>query len=103
MQPERKSGGCMKYFVGMMLLIGAIYFGANACSGSASSPADISPPAGNEFQDNYSTENGVQSPSQDFSVTQSCDEIRADYMNAPAGSQEERWALEAAEEACFTP
>lgn len=33
-----------------------------------------------------------------FEITQSCDEIYADYMTADPGSNEERWALEAAAE-----
>lgn len=41
-------------------------------------------------------------PQQDFSIKQSCEEIRAEYMAAPPGSDEEQWALEAAEEVCFS-
>lgn len=45
---------------------------------------------------------GIDSPEQDFSITESCEEIRAEYMAAEPGSDEERWALEAAEEVCFS-
>jgi len=33
-----------------------------------------------------------------FEITQSCDDIYADYMTSDPGSNEERWALEAAAE-----
>ena len=95
---KQKSGGGIRYIIGLILVVAALYFGASSCSEGSSSPVDPSPSTTTDFQDKE-----VRTPAQDFSITQGCDEIRSDYMDAPAGSQEEKWALEAADEACFAP
>lgn len=43
----------------------------------------------------------TENKTENFSIDESCAEVRNDYMAADPGSDQERWALEAAEEVCF--
>lgn len=90
-KPGQKNNG-LRVALGIGFLLLAIFFGMNAFSGpdsSVDSPSD----------DTFVVDEGDQP--QDFSIKESCEEVRADFMNAAPGSDEERWALEAAEEVCF--
>jgi hypothetical protein len=82
----------IRVVVGIMLLVLAGVFAVNVMSDSGSS--------GGTTPDTSVGGGGGTQP--DYSIQQSCEEIRADYMSADPGSAEERWALEAAEEVCFS-
>lgn len=90
---KKKSNAPLRILVGMGLLGMAIFAGMSSCSGGTDPATPGSGNVGVSIDD--------KAPAEDFSITQSCEEIRANYMDAEAGSQEERWALEAADEACF--
>ena len=83
----------LRAVLGIGFLLLAIFFGMNTFSGP-DSPGGDSP-----FVDPVVVDDGDRS--QDFSINESCEEVRADFMNAAPGSDEERWALDAAEEVCF--
>jgi hypothetical protein len=101
----------------MFLLLMALVFGVNAFSDSDSSGGSTTRNVGETSNIDEPTrvvnpidveeaapdvafiEDDI--PVQDFSIKQSCDEIYEEYMAAPPGSDEEQWALEAAEEVCF--
>lgn len=87
-----KSNG-LRVVLGVGFLIMAAIMGMNALSGSDSSESGSTVP-----RTTYVTND---EPAQDFSIQESCAEIRADYMAADPGSDQERWALEAADEVCF--
>lgn len=114
--------------IGLALLMGSVMFGIDACTSGDDGrdpdlPAVVEAPidsgqVGAGIPEAGTRESGVGEsgqgddgggdteadstiPEQDFSIQQSCEEIRADYMQAEPGSDEERWALEAAEEVCF--
>ena len=106
--------------IGLALLIGAVMLGINSCTSSDSggggtdTPAVVDTPVNDGGgMDTGTVDSGTMDsgsdmpadttvPEQDFSIQQSCEEVRADYMQAEPGSDEERWALEAAEEVCFS-
>ena len=95
----------MRVVAGAFFLIMAVIFGINAFSDSDSSGGSTTRNVGetSNVGDRAPATTFVEEdvPQQDFSIKQSCEEIRDEYMAAPPGSDEERWALEAAEEVCF--
>jgi len=96
-KPAHKSYG-LRVALGIGFILLAIFFGMNAFSGP-DSPSVDSPSVDSPSVDTSVIDDGDSL--QDFSIKESCEEVRADFMNAAPGSDEERWALEAAEEVCF--